>query len=173
MRKFTEMAFLAVLFLLYLGMSGMAEAKIKAERIREKEIRDSIGRPDTMILYIDSVLLGITEENSHWVHATKYSPTKKECGSGHLTTYDGSTINLRALGKHKLRWIAISRDLLGRYKMGDTVIVESPQSPALNGEWIIHDLMPKRWKNKIDFLVPRNDKYQFHTPHKVKIRKKG
>jgi 3D (Asp-Asp-Asp) domain-containing protein len=157
MRKFTEMAVLAVLFLLYLGTSGMAEAKIKAERIREN---------------IDSVLLSITEESSHWVHATKYSPTKKECGSGYLTTYDGSTINLRALERHKLRWLAISRDLLGKYKMGDTIIVESPKVPALNGEWIIHDLMPRRWKNKIDFLVPRNDKYQFHTPHKVKIRKK-
>ena len=54
--------------------------------------------------------------------------------------------------------------------MGDVVEIKC-DNEKLNGEWEIHDLMNKRFSNRIDFLVPLNDKYEFHKPMIVKIRR--
>lgn len=72
------------------------------------------------------------------------------------------------------RWIAISRDLRYQYNFGDTVIIKSIDCPNLNGEWIVQDLMPAKWKNKIDFLVHKDniEEMRFYNPHEVKMRKK-
>jgi hypothetical protein len=44
-------------------------------------------------------------------------------------------------------YVAISRDLLEYFKPGDTLVH--------NGKiWIVADLMNKRWRRKVDFLVP-------------------
>lgn len=70
-------------------------------------------------------------------------------------------------GEH--RWIAISRDLKEKFKFGDTVIVNSSDIPKLNGEWVVKDLMNKRWTMKIDFLMIAPG---FDQPHFVTIKKK-
>lgn len=70
-------------------------------------------------------------------------------------------------GEH--RWIAISRDLKEKFKFGDTVIINSPTESKLNGEWVVKDLMNKRWTEKIDFLMISPG---FDRPHFVTIRKK-
>ena len=107
------------------------------------------------------------------VLATKYNPLPEQCWGDPLITADMSKICLTSLEEYKIRWIAVSRDLLIEYgySMGDTIIVCS-DNEKLNGEWVIHDKMAKRWKKKIDFLVPVNDNYNFHSPIKLRIRKK-
>ena len=101
---------------------------------------------------------------------SSYTITKEENKDIGLITADGSIIDINKLNKNKLRWVAISRNLLKKYSMGDTIIIES-EIKELSGEWVIHDKMAKRWKNKIDFLLPKNDKYNFYN-HTVIIMKK-
>ena len=82
-----------------------------------------------------------------------------------------SEIILDELENREIRWIAVSRDLLDKYSMGDTVIIES-SNPRVNGEWVIHDKMNKRFTNRIDLLVAENDEYyNLRMPKNVTIRK--
>ena len=94
---------------------------------------------------------------SYIVDATYYHATPNECDSKPLITADGSEIDTSKLQKGLIRWVSLSRDLLqrwgGEYKYGDTIRVEH-ENPLLCGLWIIHDCMNRRFKNKIDFLVP-------------------
>ena len=70
-----------------------------------------------------------------------------------------STPTITAFG-HKVdsinppRFIALSEDLEAFYDPGDTVTVIG--HPDVSGDWIFADRMHKRWKNKVDFLVPKN-----------------
>lgn len=101
----------------------------------------------------------------HRVLATKYHPVKRQCSGNPLITADGSRINLKKLKAGKLKWIAVSRDLLKHYNFGDTVLVIS-ENKRISGKWVIHDTMNSRFKRKIDFLlypgssdvIPRNVK---------------
>lgn len=74
------------------------------------------------------------------------------------------------------KWIAISKDYIENkiFNYGDTVIIESAYCPKLNGEWIVMDLMNKKWRNKIDFLIQKTDivRLEFYKPHKVRMRRK-
>lgn len=146
---------LVIIILLYIGFfysSGTAKVTIK-----EEALEDSV--ENIIECMYDTVL------------ATKYNPVPEQCGEDCLVTADGTTIDLDKLGNHDLKWVAVSRDLLDKYSMGDTIILKS-KNHRISGEWIIHDVMHRRWKNKIDLLVPLDDEYEFHSPHKVIIKKK-
>jgi 3D (Asp-Asp-Asp) domain-containing protein len=52
--------------------------------------------------------------------------------------------------------IAISRDLKELYAFGDKVILTN--AGKFNGVWFIHDVMNKRYKNKIDILINPSDR---------------
>lgn len=104
------------------------------------------------------------------VLATKYNPTVSQCNEDPFHTADMSKIDMTQLNSHNLKWIAVSRDLLNQFNLGDTVEIKCDNN-RLSGVWVIHDLMNKRWKNRIDFLVPKNDKYEFYKPTIVNIRK--
>lgn len=111
------------------------------------------------------------ESKYNYVIGTKYNAESSQCDDSPLITADNSKIDLRKLNRHELKWIAISRDLKKQFDFGDTVIVEC-DNPRLNGEWIVKDVMNKRFTKRIDFLVPRKDKYNFHQPTAFRIRKK-
>ena len=107
------------------------------------------------------------------VLATKYNPVPEQCWGDPLETADQSRIDTMLLQEHRLRWIAVSRDLREHYQYGDTVIIVS-DNPRLNGEWTVRDTMNSRWTKRIDFLVPLEDDYEFHKPIKlVMINKKS
>ena len=104
---------------------------------------------------------------------TWYNPVSSQCDADPLITADMSKINLEKLKNREIKWIAVSRDLLESYNMGDTVIIES-KNPKINGEWVIHDKMNKRFTKRIDLLVASGDKYyNLKMPKEVIIRKKG
>ena len=104
---------------------------------------------------------------------TWYNPVSSQCDADPLITADMSKINLEKLKNREIKWIAVSRDLLKNYSMGDTVIIESKNS-KINGEWVIHDKMNKRFTKRIDLLVASGDKYyNLRMPKEVIIRKKG
>ena len=118
--------------------------------------------------------------------ATTYNAEFNQCDSDPLTTADGSRIDLDKLAKGELRWCALSRDLIwneyrqtihkqgfrGLFEFGDTIVVKSNSNPQINGKWVVHDTMNKRYKNSIDFLIhPDNNKPKLGVCDDVKILK--
>lgn len=134
---------------------------------------DSIPELDTIVIHkkvLDSKPKKSKLHKYHQVLATKYTPTEAQCDSDPFVTADLSKINKSKLKSHKLKWIAVSRDLLPEYPYGSTIKIES-SNPKLNGYWEVHDTMHSRHRHRIDFLVPFNDKYDFHKPLLVKMYK--
>jgi 3D (Asp-Asp-Asp) domain-containing protein len=95
-----------------------------------------------------------------------------------LTTYKASesetdsTPNITASGfkitnpkKHRI--IAVSRDLKKKYKFGQKIRITN--AGKYNGTYRVHDVMNKRYKNRIDILIGHNDKQT--KLKKVKIYK--
>ena len=95
-----------------------------------------------------------------------------------LTTYKASegetdsTPNITASGfkitnpkKHKI--IAVSRDLKKKYKFGQKIRITN--AGKYNGTYRVHDVMNKRYRNRIDILIGHNDKQT--KLKKVKIYK--
>lgn len=118
-------------------------------------------------LGLDYKIVSKKDKIGDTVIITKYHARKRVS-----LTADGSKINLKHLNSYRLRWVAISRNLLKKYSLGDTIFIRS-KNKNITGRWVIKDLMHRKWKNKIDILVPRNDNYKFHRPHKVIIYKES
>ena len=117
---------------------------------------------------------------------TRYYCEVRQCDSDPFTTADGSIIDPIKLKNKEIRWCALSRDLIwneyrqgihaegfkGLYEFGDTIFVISETCPQINGKWIIHDTMNKRYKKSIDFLIdPVNNKPKLGVCKDIKILK--
>ena len=88
------------------------------------------------------------------VTVTQYNPVVDQCDEDPLVTADNSTIDLKKLKKGQLRWVAVSRDLLGTYKYGDVIELKTTSgSTRINGRYIVHDTMNPRFTNRIDILT--------------------
>ena len=88
------------------------------------------------------------------VSLTTYTTDSNETDSTPLITASG--FELDSLNPKKHRVIAISRDLKELFSFGDKVMLSN--AGKYNGIWFIHDLMNKKWKNKIDILINPNDR---------------
>lgn len=100
------------------------------------------------------------------VTVTCYQPTKQQCDKDPLTTSDGSKINLRELKKEKIRWCAMSRDLL--YLLPK----DKPNYIWVDGYGLyeVRDVMNKRYKHSIDLLQhPSKAKMILKKNIKIKI----
>ena len=100
------------------------------------------------------------------VKATKYYPGHN-CG---WVTADGSRINPKDIK----RWVALSHDMFrsGNFHFGDTIVVKC-DNEKLCGEWVVKDKMGPRMRGRIDFLMGRNNDYNFNNPMNVTIRRKA
>lgn len=89
---------------------------------------------------------------------TIYNPSRRQCDATPLVTASNSRINTDDLKNQNIRWMALSRDLLKRWKgdfhYGDTVMVTSGD-PQIDGLWVIKDTMNKRYKNRGDLLFDK------------------
>ncbi|RTQ45883.1 hypothetical protein EJV47_23935 [Hymenobacter gummosus] len=94
------------------------------------------------------------------VTATIYMADARQTDDEPLVTADNSRIPAHA--SSKIRWIALSRDLLekwgGPFAFGDSVQV-SGISAELDGTYIIHDTMNRRFKHGIDLLVGKHEDF--------------
>ena len=88
------------------------------------------------------------------VALTTYTTDSNQTDSTPLITASG--LKLDSLNPKKHRVIAISRDLKELFSFGDQVMISN--AGKYNGIWFIHDLMNKKWKNKIDILINPNDR---------------
>lgn len=87
------------------------------------------------------------------VSLTTYTTDISETDSFPLITASG--LRLDSVNPKKNRIIAISRDLQKLFSFGDKVVLRN--AGKFNGIWFIHDLMNKRFKNKIDILINPNE----------------
>jgi len=100
--------------------------------------------------------------------ATVYHAVVAQCDADPLITADGSYIDTCLLNKGQLQWIALSQDLVddpykaklhkglfkGMFKFGDTVYVSSTKHAMMNGYYVVKDVMNRRYKQSMDFLMP-------------------
>ena len=99
------------------------------------------------------------------VTLTYYQPVKEQCNSQPLITADGSKINLYHLKQGKIRWCAISRDLLWLFPKN------KPKRIYIEGFGIfqVRDIMNKRWNHRVDILIHPKDSRRIKL-EKVKIK---
>ena len=100
--------------------------------------------------------------------ATVYHAVVAQCDADPLITADGSYIDTCLLNKGQLQWVALSQDLVydeykaslhkklfrGRFRFGDTVYVSSTKHSMMNGYYVVRDVMNRRYKQSMDFLMP-------------------
>lgn len=118
--------------------------------------------------------------------ATTYNAVVGQCDDTPFNTADGSFIDTSLLLQEKVRWVALSRDLIkddyrdglfmnrghwrGYFEFGDTITVSSVSSPQINGKWVVHDCMNARYKKAVDFLFhPKNNNPKLGVCKDLKI----
>ena len=100
------------------------------------------------------------------VTLTCYQPVASQCDSDPLTTSDGSKINLSHLRRNKIRWCAISQDLLYLFPKGKKrhIWIEG------YGIYEVRDVMNRRLKHRVDLLIHPKNSFRIKKDHvKIKI----
>ena len=99
------------------------------------------------------------------VTLTYYQPVKAQCNNEPLVTADGSKINLHHLKQGRIRWCAISRDLLWLFQKN------RPKRIYIDGFGVyqVRDVMNKRWNHRVDILIHPKDSRRIKL-EKIKIR---
>lgn len=92
-------------------------------------------------------------EDSIMVTMTTYTVSRSQTDSNPYETASGFILNKKNPKKHKV--IAISRDLKDTFAFGDSVYI---QAGKYSGTYVVHDVMNKRFKKKIDLLINPKDK---------------
>ena len=101
-----------------------------------------------------------------YVRGTVYNPTKEQCGDNPSVTADGKEINHKHLESGKIRWVAVSKDLLQYMNYGDKIYVHH-EDKKIAGVWEVHDLCGIR--NTVDFLRPWPDTLGLWKSLKIEI----
>lgn len=79
-----------------------------------------------------------------------------------------SGVKLTKHNPKRLRIIAVSRDLKKSFKFGDSVLIVG--TGTHDGMYVVHDLMNKRWKKRIDILInPKDKQTKFYNIKLYKI----
>jgi 3D (Asp-Asp-Asp) domain-containing protein len=86
------------------------------------------------------------------VTLTTYKATESETDSTPNITASGFKIT----NPKKQRIVAVSRDLKRKYKFGQKIRITG--AGKYNGTYRVHDVMNKRYRNRIDILIGHNDK---------------
>lgn len=99
------------------------------------------------------------------VTLTYYQPVKAQCNNEPLVTADGSKINLHHLKQGRIRWCAISRDLLWLFPKN------RPKRIYIDGFGVyqVRDIMNKRWNHRVDILIHPKDSRRIKL-EKIKIK---
>lgn len=93
------------------------------------------------------------KDDSIIVTMTTYTTSVSQTDSNPYETASGFILNKTNPKKHRV--IAISRDLKDTFKFGDSVYI---QAGKYSGKYVVHDIMNKRFKKKIDLLINPEDK---------------
>ena len=118
-----------------------------------------------LIIVILFTLAIVSKAQVTHVTLTYYQPVKEQCNSEPLVTADGSKINLHHLKQGKIKWCAISRDLLWLFPKN------RPKRIYIDGFGVyqVRDVMNKRWNHRVDILIHPKDSRRIKL-EKIKIR---
>ena len=96
---------------------------------------------------------------------TVYHPVKSQTDDSPTVTADGSHIDMRKLKSGKIRWCAVSRDLLWLFPKG------KPKRVLIEGWGIyeVRDTMNARHTHRVDILLHPSDKRRTNEYLKVII----
>ena len=102
------------------------------------------------------------DEFEDWskVIVTVYNPVVEQCDSDPYITADNSEIDMAKLKQGKLKWVAVSRDLLknGKVRYGGKVKINCKEDPTLSGVYTVHDTMHPRWTKHVDILAHQDNR---------------
>lgn len=120
-----------------------------------------------ILILILSIIINIPVIGETITHVTLtyYQPVKAQCDKQPLTTADGSKINLRHLKNNRIKWCAVSRDLLWLFPKN------KPKRVYIEGFGIyeVKDVMNKRHNHCIDILIHPKDTRRVKL-EKVKVK---
>ena len=107
-----------------------------------------------LTLFLMFLCTSVQAQTITHVTLTCYQPVKEQCDEDHLTTADGSKIDLDKLRKKEIKWCAISRDLFWLFPKN------KPKRVLIEGYGIyeVRDTMHSKWNRKIDLLIHPEDK---------------
>lgn len=116
----------------------------------------------TIVLTFVSIVATATVTH---VTLTYYQPVKAQCNSEPLITADGSRINLNHLRRGRIKWCAISRDLLWLFPKG------KPKRIYIEGFGVfeVRDIMNRRFTHRVDILIHPKDSKRIKLD-KVKVK---
>ena len=116
---------------------------------------------------------------------TYYNPSKSQCDDTPYYTANMSYIDSNKLRAGKIRWVALSWDLVndafrrkvayrkwawnGPLKFNTTITVISKSHPYLNGDWIVKDVMNPRYRKTMDFLFSEDNSPNLGVAKDIKI----
>ena len=111
-------------------------------------------------LFLSSLAASIYADDKFSTHVTltTYNPTKAQCGNNPNKTANGTIIDHKKLKQGKLKYCAISRDLLWCIPMGSIIDIDG------HGRYKVVDTMNARFNHYIDIL-------QHHTKKNFKKEK--
>ena len=149
----TNVVFIYMLMLIF-SLYQMQEQTGKP--INDEPITDSIQ------VEIDS-LKKVNNSGRFITHVTltTYNPVAAQCDSDPLVTADGTKIDLNKLKKGKIKYCAVSRDLLWCLPYGSVLEIEG------HGMYIVKDTMNERFNHCIDILQHVGEKNFKKTKVKV------
>ena len=120
-----------------------------------------IKKKDTIVITNNDTINKIPINNTKKiiVSVTCYQPLKEQCSGNPLITADGSHINLNDLYNNKIKWCAVSPDIINNYYKSHKK--SKPKYIHIDGFGIyeIHDRTSSRFHNRVDILI--------HPQHKV------
>ena len=111
-------------------------------------------------LFLSFLVASIYADDKFITHVTltTYNATKAQCDNNPNKTANGTIIDHKKLKQGKLRYCAISRDLLWCIPMGSIIYIDG------HGRYEVVDTMNARFKHYVDIL-------QHHTKKNFKKEK--
>ena len=100
------------------------------------------------------------------VTLTTYNAVASQCDDSPLITADGTKIDINKLKRGKIKYCAVSRDLLRYIPLGSVVHIEG------HGYYEVRDTMNKRFNHYIDILQHKSQKNFKKEKIKVVVIKK-
>ena len=105
-------------------------------------------------LFLSSLVASIYADGKFITHVTltTYNATKAQCGNNPNKTANGTIIDHKKLKQGKLKYCAISRDLLWCIPMGSIIYIDG------HGRYEVVDTMNARFKHYVDILQHHTEK---------------
>lgn len=100
------------------------------------------------------------------VTLTTYNAVKNQCDNTPFITADGTKIDMKKLKKGKIKYCAVSRDLLWCIPLGSVIHIEG------HGYYEVRDTMNKRFDHYIDILQHTSKKNFKKNKVRVEVVKK-